>query len=86
MAIGGGAKPGQWMQVQDSRLVCGRTETTMVTESDLLAAIERLMAGERVCVDVYRQNHIDVQRTVRVRLANRRSHEEHALANAGSLE
>jgi hypothetical protein len=89
MAIGGGAKPGQWLQVRDGALVRGRMETTMVTESDHHAAIARILAGERVCVDLYRQMHMDLADIVEGVLTRerhaRRDDVTHALCNAGAL-
>jgi hypothetical protein len=90
MAVAGGAKPGQWMQVVTTptgrRLTLGRTETTQLTESVMIDAIERVLSGERVCVDVYQQMHHAVARTVAMHLTHDRDDATHALCNVGALD
>jgi hypothetical protein len=89
MAVAGGAKPGQWLVVREGVLIRGRMETTMVTESDYHAALARILAGERVCVDLYRQLHMDVaaalDETLTAARHARRDDVTHALCNAGAL-
>lgn len=90
MAEGGSAKPGQWLHIANGELVRGRMETTQVTESKRDAAIARILAGERVCVDLYRQLHMDVAAALDEALTAARHAQRddvtHALCNAGALD
>jgi hydrogenase maturation factor len=79
-------KTGQWMRIEDNRLIVGRTETTGVTESVMIDAIERITNGETVCVDVHGQMHHAVRRTIDVLLQRDRDDVTHALCNVGAIE
>lgn len=87
MAIAGNAGPGQWMQLVDGRLRMERAGTTTgVVERDFDAAVTRILAGERVHVDVYRSMHMAVAVEVRRRLRAGMDDVTMALMYAGALE
>lgn len=87
MAIAGNAGPGQWMQLVDGRVRLERAGTTTgVVERDFAAAVTRILAGERVHVDVYRSMHMDVAAEVRRRLRAGMDDVTVALLLAGAVE
>lgn len=87
MAIAGAAGPGQWMQIANGRLVTEQAGTTTgVVERDYHAAIARILAGERVHVDVYRSLHMRVADEIERRLRSRVDDVTHGLMLAGAVE